>query len=71
MALVRSPELCNVIYNAKHIKTIILTKIQNATSIVLTRFSFIWPSGLYFLLPDMTHIPHGLHIIKTHILTKF
>ena len=32
MALDRSPEVCNVISNAKHIKTIILTKIQNANS---------------------------------------
>ena len=31
MDLDRSPELCNVISNAKHIKTIFLTKIQNAT----------------------------------------
>ena len=32
--------------NAKHIKTIIM----NATSTVLTRFSFIWPSDLYFFI---------------------
>ena len=32
---------------AKLIKTIILTKIQNATSSVLSRFSFIWPSDLF------------------------
>ena len=55
MALDRSTALCNVISNAKHIKTIILTKIQNATSRVLTTFSFIWPRDLFFL-PDMTHI---------------
>ena len=30
--------------NVKYIKTIIL----NATSTVLTRFFFIWPSDLYF-----------------------
>ena len=50
MALDRSPELCNVISNAKHMKTIILTKIQNATSRVLTRFSFIVPSDQVFYL---------------------
>ena len=55
MALDRSPELSNVIYNAKHINTIILTKIQNAASGVLTRFSFIWPSDLFFL-SDIIHI---------------
>ena len=47
MALDCSPELCNAISNAKYIRTIILTKIQNATSRVLTRFSFIWPSDLF------------------------
>ena len=41
MALDRSPKLCNVIPNAKHVKTIILTKIQMKPP-VLTRFSFIW-----------------------------
>ena len=55
MALDRSPLLCNVFSNAKLIKTIILTKIQNATSRMLTTFSFIWYSDLFFL-PDMTHI---------------
>ena len=46
MALDRSPELINAISNTKHIKTTILTKIQIATSGVLTKFSFIWPSDL-------------------------
>ena len=67
MALDRSPELCNVIPNAKHIKTIILTKIQNPISKVLTRFSFIWHSDLFFFLPLFEH---GLDITKTNILTK-
>ena len=47
MALDRSPESCNVISNAKHIKTIIQTKIQNATCLqdfpsfnLVTYFSF-------------------------------
>ena len=48
MALDRSPELCNVISKAKHINTIIPTKIVN-------NVSFIWPSDL-FVLPYMTHI---------------
>ena len=68
MALDRRPELCNVNPNAKHIKTIILTKNQMKPP-VLTRFSFIWPSDL-FCLPNMTTFEHGLDI-KTNILTKF
>ena len=55
MALDHSHELCNVISNAKHIKTIILTKIQNATSRVLTRL-FSFDLVTYFLKPDMTYI---------------
>ena len=54
MALDRSPELCNWISDAKLIKTIILTKIQMKPP-VLTRFSFIWTSDLFFL-PNMTRI---------------
>ena len=55
MALYRSPELWNVISNAIHIKTIILTKIQMRPSKCKQDF----PSfGLvtYFCLPDMTNI---------------
>ena len=72
MALDHSPELCNVISNAKHIKTTILTlTIQNATSKVLTRFSIIWPSDLFFFLPDMTYIRTWTTLISSNILTKF
>ena len=44
MALDRSPELCNVISNAKHIKTIFQTKIQNAYAYgpnTLTKFQLL------------------------------
>ena len=58
MALDRSPKLCNVISNAKHIKTIILTKIHMKPPVLKDFPSF----GL---------AQHGLDIIKTNILTKF
>ena len=41
IALDCSPELCNVISKAKHIKTIILTKIQNVTSSVNKIFLYL------------------------------
>ena len=47
--------------NAKHIKTIIL----NATSTVLTIFSFIWLSDLYFFYLIWPIFQHGQDIIKT------
>ena len=53
--------------NAKHIKTIIL----NVTSTVLTRFSFIWPSDLYFFYLIWPLYQHGLDIIKTTFWQSF
>ena len=69
--LVCRPELCYVISNTNHIMTNILSKIQNATSRVLTGFFFIWPRylDLFYLIWPM--FQHGLDIIKTNIIKKY